>query len=180
MAASSEAYGLKRALLALALAALVVASARADILLDSVSWQMGKANGVHPVTWEDTSKLVDGPPRLDARLRARLTLKNRGPKAAEGILLRYSMTARIQPASGDKPEGVWAIPFMVDEKRVPKVGPNNLLEVFLTTSPSLELYLNKLSRAGWWPDRVKIQVMVEPHRGATEILSLENVLEVAR
>ena len=171
---------MKRLLSILAFTALVAVSAGAEIILDAVSWQKGKAVGVRPVVWEDTGKIIDGPPKFDTRLRARLTLKNRGPKAAEGILLRYSMTARIQPVTGGKPEGVWAIPFMVDERRVPQVGPNKTLDVFLTTSPALELYFIKLSRAGWWLDQVKLQVMVEPHQGSTDVLSLESVLEVAK
>lgn len=171
---------MKRVLSVLAFAALAAASAGAEILLDGVSWQKGKADGVRQVIWEDAGKVIDGPPKLDTRLRARLTLKNRGPKAAEGILVRYSMTARIMPAEGGKTEGSWAIPFVVDEKRVPKVGPNKTQDVYLTTSPALELYFNKLSRAGWWPDRVKLQVMIEPHPGMTEVLSLDSTLEVAK
>ena len=96
------------------------------------------------------------------------------------ILLRYSMTARIMPFSSDKPEGVWSIPFMVDEKRVPVVGPNKTQDVFLTTSPALELYFHKLARSGWWPDRIKLQVIVEPHQGATILQTLESTLEVAK
>ncbi len=95
-------------------------------------------------------------------------------------MLRYSMTGRVALIAGAKPEGVWGIPFMVDEKRVPKIGPNKTQDVYLTTSPALELYLAKLARAGWWPDRVKLQVMIEPHRGAVAIQSLESVLEVAK
>lgn len=171
---------MKRLLAVLALAALSAAGARAELLLDGVSWQRARVEKTRVAAWEDVDKLADGPPKLDARLRARLTLKNRGPVAAEGILLRYSMTGRVAPVSGGKPEGAWGIPFMVDEKRVPKVGPNKTLDVYLTTSPALELYLAKLARAGWWPDRVKLQVMIEPHQGAVEIQSLESILEVSK
>lgn len=171
---------MRRLLPVLAFAALAAANAGAEVSIDAVSWQKGKADGVRPVIWEDAGKVIDGPPKLDTRLRARLTLKNRGPKAAEGILLRYSMTARVMPVASDKPEGTWAVPFMVDEKRVPKVGPNKTQDVFLTTSPALELYFAKLSRAGWWADRVKLQVMIEPHPGSTELVPLESTLEVAK
>lgn len=172
---------MKRALLSvLAFAAFSAASVRAELLLEAVSWQRARVSGPRVVAWEDIGELIDGPPKLDARLRARLTLKNRGPVAAEGILLRYSMTGRVAPIAGEKPEGSWAIPFMVDEKRVPKVGPNKTQDVYLTTSPALELYLNKLARAGWWADRVKLQVMIEPHPGAVEVKSLESVLEVSQ
>jgi hypothetical protein len=171
---------LRRLVSVLAFAAFAAAGARAELLLDNISWQRGRVDKARVAAWEDVDRLVDGPPKLESRLRARLTLKNRGPVAAEGILLRYSMTGRVAPVAGGKPDGVWGIPFMVDEKRVPKVGPNKTLDVFLTTSPALELYLAKLGRAGWWADRVKLQVMVEPHQGAVEVRSLESVLEVAK
>ncbi|MDD5302845.1 MAG: hypothetical protein PHS14_07005 [Elusimicrobia bacterium] len=164
----------------LAFAALAAASARAELLLESVSWQRARVDKTRVVAWEDLSRLVDGPPKVDTRLRARLTLKNRGPAAAEGILLRYSMTGRVAPIAVEKAEGAWGIPFMVDEKRVPKVGPNMTQDVYLTTSPALELYLAKLARAGWWPDRMKLEVMIEPHAGAVTVQSLSSVLEVAK
>jgi hypothetical protein len=100
--------------------------------------------------------------------------------AAEGILLRCSMTARVVSISSEKTESVWGVPFMVDGKRVPKVGPNKTQDVYLTTAPALDLYLAKLARAGWWVDRVRLQVMIEPHRGAESVQMLEQTLEVAR
>ncbi len=169
-----------RLIAVLAFAAFTAAGARAELFLDSVSWQRARVEKPRVAVWEDVGQLLDGPPKLDTRLRARLTLKNRGPKAAEGILLRYSMIARLVPIAGAAPEGSWGVPFMVDERRVPKVGPNKTLDVYLTTSPALELYLAKLARAGWWPDRVKLQVMIEPHQGDAAVQSLESILEVAK
>jgi hypothetical protein len=52
--------------------------------------------------------------------------------------------------------------------------------VYLTTSPALELYLNKLARAGWWPDRLRLEAMIEPNQGAAAVRSSEAVLEVAK
>jgi hypothetical protein len=171
---------LTRLIAVLAFAAFAAAGARAELFLESASWQRARADKGAAVVWEDVSSLADAAPKLDARLRARVTLKNRGPKSAEGILLRYSMTGRVAPTADPKGEGAWGIPFMVDEKRVPKIGPNKTLDVYLTTSPALELYLAKLARAGWWPDRVKLQVMIEPHRGAVALQSLETALEVTK
>ena len=167
-----------RLLIALA-ATLVAASAAAELTLESARWQVARVR-----SWGDVLRLEDGPPKLDSRLRALLTLKNAGEKPAEGILLRYSMTARVVPDGGikndEKSEGVWSIPFMVDERRVPKVGPHKAVDVPLSTSPALRIYLNKLSRVGWWPDRVKLQVMIEPHRGTAVVQSLESAIEVAK
>lgn len=170
---------MRRAIPALALAALAAGAgpASAQLSLESLSWQRA-ASDRSSSAWEDADAIVDAPPKLDGRLRASLRLKNRGPKATEAILLRYSITARISRDASV--EGVWAIPFMVDERRVPKVGPNHVAEVPLSLSPALEIYLNRLSRAGWWPDRLKLQVMLEPHAGSAALQSLESLLEVKR
>ena len=154
--------------------------ASAELVLESVRWQVGRVVRGRVATWADVKVLEDGPPKLDSRLRAKLVLKNRGPQTSEGILLRYSLISRLTQTGGAAAEGAWAIPFLVEERRVPKVGPNKLLEVPLETSPGLELYLRRLSRAGWWPDRLRLQVMLEPHPGEQTIQTLEDVLEVKR
>ena len=170
----------RRVLSVLAFAALAAADAGAELSIEALSWQRARVERGRVVAWADAASLSDAPPKLDARLRARLTLKNRGPKPAEGILIRYSMTGRLKAVSGDAAEGAWGVPFAVDEKRVPKVGANKIQDVFLTLSPGLELYLNKLARSGWWPDRVKLQAMIEPHHGTAAVQSVDSVLEVVK
>lgn len=165
-------------LLAVGLAMAAAGRASAELVLESVHWQVGRVERGHVASWVDVKVLEDGPPKLESRLKARLVLKNRGPQTSEGILLRYSLTARLTQAGGAAAEGVWAIPFMIEERRVPKVGPNKVIEVPLETNPGLELYLRRLSRSGWWPDRLRIQVMLEPHPGVQTIQTLEDVLEV--
>jgi hypothetical protein len=170
----------RRIIPVLAFAAFAALNAGAELSIESLSWQRARVERGRAVAWEDAPALSDAPPKLDTRLRARLTLKNRGPKPAEGILIRYSMTGRLKPVAGEAADGSWGVPFSVDERRVPKVGANKIQDVFLTTSPALELYLNKLGRSGWWADRVKIQAMIEPHQGAAAVQSLETVLEVSK
>lgn len=170
----------RRVISVLAFAVLAAADAGAELSIEGLTWQRARVERGRVVAWEDAASLTDAPPKLEARLRARLTLKNRGPKAAEGVLIRYSMTGRIKAVGGEAPDGTWGVPFAVDERRVPKVGANKIQDVFLTLSPGLELYLGKLARAGWWPDRVKLQAMVEPHKGATATRTVESVLEVVQ
>ena len=45
---------------------------------------------------------------------------------------------------------------------------------------AIDLYLRRMARAGWRPDRIKIQVMLEPHRGSKVLQIVEDVLEVGR
>jgi hypothetical protein len=171
---------LKILVAAAALAAAAAGAASAEIALEGVHWQVGRVEGARVTAWQDVKVLLDGPPRLDNRLRARLVLKNRGMKEEDGLLLRYSLTARVAPAEGAEMDGSWAIPFTVDEKRVPKVGADKMLEVPLDAGPALDLYLRRLARSGWWPDRIKIQVMLEPRAGIKTIEIVEDVLEVRR
>ena len=70
------------------------------------------------------------------------------------------------------------MPFDVDEKRVPKVAAGKVLDVSLDASSAVELYLRRVARAGWSPDRLKIQVMLEPHRGCKTLQVVEDTLEV--
>ena len=128
-------------------------------------------------SWQNASVLRDGPPKLDNRLRARLVLKNAGP-LEEGLLLRYSMTARVAPVQGAPADGTWTVPFHVEERHVPKIGADKTLEVPLEASPALNDYLNRIGRAGWWPDRIKIQVMLEPREGTKALQLVEDVVEI--
>lgn len=163
------------------LAALAPAGrASAELSLESVHWQAGRVERGRAISWADVKVLDDAPPKFDSRLRARLVLKNRGPKTMEGILLRYSLTSRLVKIDGDSLDGVWGVPFMVEERRVPKIGPNQMIEVPLETKPGLDLSVRRLSRSGWWPDRVRLQVMIVPHAGSASIETLEDVLEVRR
>lgn len=171
---------LRNVLIAVAFAMAATGRASAELVLESVHWQVGRVERGRVASWADVQVLEDAPPKLESRLRARLVLKNRGPQTSEGILLRYSLTARLTQVGGAAAAGVWAIPFLVEERRVAKVGPNKILEVPLETSPGLELYLRRLSRSGWWPDRLRLQVMLEPHPGVQTIQTLEDVLEVKR
>ncbi|MFI5345463.1 MAG: hypothetical protein ACHQ51_03725 [Elusimicrobiota bacterium] len=171
--------GLKSLLLAAAFAAAGAGAASAEIVLEGVHWQVGRVEGGRVAGWSDIKILVDGPPKLDNRLRARLVIKNSGTQAEEGLLIRYSMTARVAPTTASS-EGSWAIPFVVEERRVPKIGPNQVIEVPLETGAALDLYVRRVARAGWWPDRVKLQVMLEPHAGSPALQIVEDMMEVKK
>lgn len=157
---------MKRHLLIPALAALLAAgagTAAAELVLDAVGWQSGRIERPpRPTKFEDAAS-VALPPKGAPRVRAKAVLKNRGPKSVEGILLRYAVSARLISLNAAGGEGSWAVPFLVEERRVPKIGPNKILEVPLMTSPQLEQYLRRVSRQGFRADRLRLQSMVEPH-----------------
>ncbi len=163
-------------LAASALAAAAV-PARAQLRLDGVRWEAGRVAAGRVADWQAVQVVENPPPKLRQRLRVRLLVRNDGSKPVEGVLVRYSLTARVSSAGGP---GVWAIPFSVDEKHVPIVGAGKAVEVFLDGGPALDLYARRLAREGWWLDRLKVQAMVEPRAGETTLLTSEQVLEFAR
>lgn len=173
---------MKRLLALWALAALLAAGAgpaAAELVLESVGWQAGRAaRPPRPPSFEDASSAPAPTGRGPARLRGKAVLKNRGPESEEGILLRYVVAARLmRPAAAG--EGVWTVPFLVEERRVPKIGANQILSVPLITSPHIEQYLRRTARQGYVADRLRLEAMVEPH-GKSQLRVLSAELEVTR
>ena len=67
---------------------------------------------------------------------------------------------------GDEAEGTWTVPFIVEEKRIPKVRADALLKTPLNLNRvALGSYLRRMYHAGYWPDAFRVQVMVEPRPG---------------
>lgn len=166
------------AVLAAAVAAAGAAPAFAELVLEGAGWQTGTPQRPpRPVLYADAAS-VALPKKGPARLRAKAVLKNRGPKSVEGILLRYAVSARLVAAREDvAAEAAWALPFSVDERRVPKIGPNQVLEVPLTVSPALEDYLKRIKRQGMRADGLKVQVQIDTHAGGAVVIR-EAVLAV--
>lgn len=172
---------MKRLVLGAVLAAFAAAGAApafAELVLEGAGWQAGKPQRPpRPVLWADAPSAAL-PKRGPARLRAKAVLKNRGPKSVEGILLRYVVSARLISARADAAAGpVWALPFSVDERRVPKMGPNQVLEVPLTVSPALDDYLKRIKRHGMRADGLKVQVQLDAHADRAVVIK-EAVLDI--
>jgi len=165
-------------------AALLAAPLRAELMIESMRWELAKPARGRRAAFEAVSALPTAPPRFEGKLLLRVVLKNRGPREADGILLRYCLAARLVRLDGGG-EGIWAVPFRVDEKRVPKVAANKYFEVTLDPSGSMDLpfpnYLRRVYSSGFWPDQLKAQVMLSPHRGSVETIEThELILPVKR
>lgn len=166
-------YGkLALACLCAAGAALAAAPARAEVALQSVRWQQRAKDKGQPAKAVDLQALALKPGAgLNGRLLAKVKLLNRGEET-EGILLRYAVTAKAARVIEPKRPAVWALPFVIDEKRVPKIGANQYQEATLDPTALTELYLRKLWREGYWPEELKIQVMLEPRKDNDEPLQI--------
>lgn len=162
---------------AIAIALLLAAlPAAAEVQLQSVSWQQtASTKGAKPA---DVSQLaLPAGSAVKGHLRARVKLLNRG-QAVEGVLLQYALTAELAPedTAGAKPQ--WAIPFALDERRVPKIGPNEYLDVSVDPTQALTIYLRRVHREGYWPTQLKIQVMLTPRKGAGVMQVVDSTLPV--
>lgn len=155
----------------------------AEVMIEHVSWQWAQPTRRQKPAYRDVEQVGSSAPRIGGLLRARVALKNRGPKAADGILLRYAISAKLAPVGGGA-QAQWAVPYMVDERRVPKIGPNQIIDVPLDPARSLNIplkaYLQRVHRSGFWPLELRIQVMLSPHRGnVDEVRTRESVLRIS-
>lgn len=100
-----------------------------------------------------------------SRPRAFAALKNPNGADEHAVLLRYAVDARLRQI-GTTADGVWTVPFLTDEKRVPRVRAGETLNVPLALNRvALGAYLRKMYNAGFWPDAFRVRVMVEPRPG---------------
>ena len=107
-----------------------------------------------------------------------VTVENRGPSAVDGMVLRYALSARLVKAGTEGQPGVWTVPFYLNERRVPRVRAGQVKEIPLNDLV-LDVFLKKVYRAGYWPDALRIEVMVEPRAGeGLEQRMLEGTLPV--
>lgn len=148
---------------------LACAPAGAVVELQALGWQSAARGGPAKGRSVDSLTLPVNA-KLDGRLAGRVRLLNRGPQAEEGILLRYTLEARVHPAEGGPSE--WSLPFVLDTRRVPRIGPNKIVETRVDVTTMLALYLAKLKREGWWLDRLKLDVLLEPREDEPKRLQI--------
>jgi len=88
-----------QAFLGVLLACCLAAPLRAELMIESVRWQVARPVAGQKEAYQDVSVLPTAPPRVEGKLRLSVTLKNRGPQEADGIVLHYCLTARRRPCS---------------------------------------------------------------------------------
>jgi hypothetical protein len=149
--------------------------------VSDVKWQrpVGKKN-VGKQKYETVSvlRLTEGSSSVRP-LRIVVSLDNKASKAAEGAVLRCAFSMRLVKA-GVGGEGAWAVPFMVEERRIAKVKSASSVDVKVY-GIDMKPYLARLKGTGIWPDAVKVQLMVEPRQGDDlDKLFYESVVPVAQ
>lgn len=153
----------------------MASSAHAEIKLRGVSWQFAKPGPGR--RFNDIQQLVLVGPKLKGKVRARLRIYNPDGKVEEGILVRYSLVAKLSQPGGTW-RG-WALPFFLDQRQIPRLKAGGVREIPLDPTVGIKLYLKKVARWGFQVDEIKIRVMLEPRRDEKNpIQILENTLRV--
>lgn len=155
-----------RARAVLLLLFIAVETAGAEVVLKGVDWQLALQVRKKKGDYHDVKRWLF-PPTQQAKIRARAMalLKNNGNKDETAVLLRVAFITRLRKI-GAHGEGVWTVPFHVEEKRVTTLRRNSETAVSLPINRvALDAYLKRMHRAGYWPDAFKVQVMVEPREG---------------
>lgn len=151
---------------ALLLALLVGAPACAGVTVSSAAVQVSiAAKKGSPVFHTIESLLLPPDAKPAAVLRAVLTVDNEGPRVESGVVIRFSISARVKRV-GTEGEGTWSVPFLLEERHVPRVAAGRGVKVTLPVNRvALVGHLKKLRAAGFWPDALRIDALVEPKRG---------------
>jgi len=150
--------------------------------LEALSWQARTAPGAAAKSAPIQTLALAKNEKVAGRLSAKLNFLNRGP-AVEGVLIRYSLEGKIAPA-GHPDQAAWAVPFLVDEKRVPKVNANSHVETTLLVGDpdaQIDIYLKNIAYDGYAVQALRLRVMISPRRGQEapiQVLDSELPIEV--
>ncbi len=153
--------------------------ARATLSFGTWSWVLTPVrHGRHYPSQEISRLDISGDAAIPGRLAANLALQNLGPQR-EGILLRYDLSAEVYSISDPKKERGWTIPFVVDERRVPQLKADQSLTLNFDVTESVKDYFKQLFLEGWRPEKIKMEIMIEPRQGEDSALKkIESTLPI--
>jgi len=150
-------------------AALAAASAGRGVVLKPAGWfairpRRGlKTLDLRHAQFVLIKSLEISAPRDAERIRPRIEAVNNGSAPAEGILIRYDFALEVAPKA-DAKKAAWAVPFMMDEWRIPRLLPGASKDVALDPE-ILRQALARLNAAGFTAVRLRFDAMLEPRRG---------------
>jgi hypothetical protein len=136
-----------------------------DIVIQDIRWQLAPASNGRKAGFRDAAGWFAPPDsKPAARPRVLATLANRSRDAEEAVLLRFAVSARLARVEGG--EGTWGVPFILDDRRIPKVNGSAVHSVPIPINRAvLDGFLKRMRRSGFWPDALRVEVMVEPRPG---------------
>lgn len=151
--------------LSLALLLAGAAPVLAQVEITGIGWQLSTLNGKDRSPYVAVSKLHASPQsKFTDNLRAIVTLRNTSKEAAEGLVLRYSLSLRIIKDGAAPDKAFWCVPFFVEEVRVSKVNAVSQRTAKVIRF-DIQNQLNKLKNSGFSPTALKLEVMLTPRQG---------------
>lgn len=144
------------------------AALRAEVVVGDLHWQVAARSarpGSRPLFHDSQQWLLPPAGRAAGQVRAMVTLVNKSTRSEEALLVRFSISAKLAPVAKEA-EGVWAVPFLLDERHIPRVRAGESKEVPIPLNRTVfAAHLKRKARTGLWPDALRIQLMVEPRSG---------------
>jgi hypothetical protein len=168
---------------ALALLFLRVPALEASVTLKEIRWEIAIQGSGQKRVYHEIRNWFQPPNALLKQWpRAEVILTNDGPQPQEAMLMRYAVAVRLVKIQGEsKKEAVWSIPFILEDKRIPKIRAQEtrIIPIYLNRVV-LQSYLKRVHRAGFWPEALRIHVVLEPRAGETfKDRILESILPIS-
>lgn len=160
---------------------LAAAPLSAQVEVVRIDWEISKLVGKDRSPYAPVSRLSADPAvKFTDYLRALVTLRNKSPKAAEGVVLRYVLSLRLLRKGDPADKAFWCVPYYVEEVRVSKVGAVSERQARVIRF-ELQNQLNKLKNSGFSPTALKLEVMAGPRQGdEPAAIVREAVIEIDR
>ncbi|MDD4004918.1 MAG: hypothetical protein PHW69_06910 [Elusimicrobiaceae bacterium] len=156
----------------------VCVPAFAAVEVRNIRWQVqDKKNVSAKAKFGDVPELVFSSGNIKSpRFRVAAEIFNNSARSADASIIRCAFYFRLIKLSDPAKPGVWAVPFMTEERRVSKIKPGRMNEIKIQ-HVDIRPFLSRLRESGYWPDAVKVECMVDPRPG-DEIAVAESVIPV--
>jgi|GEM_PF-6578828 len=139
----------------------------AGVEITGVRWQSASAVKGSKARFSETASVsVSKKTRKYAPVRLVISLSNSCPIQAEGLILSAAFSLKLSTAAAS--EGVDAVPFAVDEIRIPKIKAGQVAEVVVSVR-DLDIALRRALNGGLLIRSLRVDTMIAPVRDSAEL-----------
>lgn len=153
--------------------------ASSEVVLQNIHWHLLRKEQGKKDVYQEIDRWTQPPAaQIKNKPRAVISLLNRGPNRTQGVVFNYAISARVvEKDSKNEEAGTWTVPFWTEDRRIAWLKANQIKEVSVDNM-LLATYLKRLYRAGFWPNAIKIDVMLEPRAGEKINPPIEKILPI--
>lgn len=171
---------MKKTIFLLVCLAALPQSGFAAIEFGAIRWQRSVSEKTGPkIKFADARELRlarDG--KTFGKIRIVVPVRNTGARPLEGNIFRCAFSMRLAKEGDASKQGVWGVPFIIEERRVAKIKPFVESEIAVSHI-DLQVYLKRIRESGFWPDALKVSIMIEPKAGDETLSGIaESVINV--